>query len=139
MSLLPRIMAGLKDGTLAFEVSQPNKDVLSAGPTDMLFSTLLDGITLLEHGMAYVPDSGTLTVPIAYGGRPLVIYQQNIRGTIGNPFEDHFPCFYWNPSTLTMMQISCTVGADNIQFSRVNNITGTTAFVYWQVWSKELV
>lgn len=138
MALLPRIMMGMKDGNLAFEVSQPNKNVLTAIPTDMLFSTLLDGITLLEHGMGYVPDSGSLTVPIAYGGRPLVLYQQNIRGTIGNPFEDQFPCFYWNPTTTTLMKIICTVGVGNISFSRQNHITGTSAFVYWQVWSKEV-
>ena len=79
MMTINRLNFGLKDDELVAEISQPGIDVLEATPEELLFSTRLDGLILLESGSLYVPDTGTATISLNVGGRALVTYQQNIQ------------------------------------------------------------
>lgn len=128
----------MKDDSLVVEISQPGIDVLTATPEQMLFSTELDGITLLEKGNGYIPDASDLVIPHSYGGRPLVTFQPALFFNVG-AVEDHFPAFAWAPTPNLFMRVIGLVSSTDIRFRRLQNITGTVAFVSWQVWSKEVV
>lgn len=137
MTLVPRLIYGLDDeGDIVGAISQPGISVLEATPEQLLFSTKLDGLVLLESGNLYVPDTGVATVNLDVGGRALVTYQQNIQYTTMSP-QNRFPCFLW-ASSVGAMRIRVRALDDQLLFDRVTHITGAVAWVWYQVWSMEV-
>lgn len=137
MTRVPRLIYGLDDeGDIVGAISQPGISVLEATPEQLLFSTKLDGLVLLESGELNVPLLGNATINLDVGGRALVTYQLNINYVIAQP-QHRFPCFLW-ATAVGAMRIRVRALDDQLVFDVQTPITGAVAKAYYQVWSMEV-